>query len=193
MWAGYNNLLGTMPEQAKEPGLFHGWIKNNYVTTMSVAVRRLCDRGDKAVSLIKLLEKMTVAPEKLSRDDWLATRSGLLESAKLQSVWADWGGDIGHHLDPQVTLRDRCRLLEATEDLRRFANKHVAHLDRNRNSFEISVTFGDVDEIVELIHDTYVRYHGFLTGNTLGRFQFPNWKSIFDVAWNPPSEPAVDS
>ncbi len=44
---------------------------------------------------------------------------------------------------------------------------------------------GEVDEIVDLIYETYLRYHRFLTRTTLTELRLPEWKSVFDVAWNP--------
>lgn len=163
----------------------YSWVKANYVTEVAVSVRRLCDRNPQTVSLVRLFDELIEHPDHVTSDLWIGRRRGLLDDASLAERWAAWGGDVGDHLDPQVPLRDRCELLEVTKDLRTHVNKHVAHVDADRGEFTISVTFGHLEEIETLIYDTYKRYFEFLTEAALAEIQFPPWKSIFKVAWDP--------
>lgn len=185
VWRGYNELLGTMPPEAREPGLFHSWVKANYVTEVAVSVRRLCDLNAQTVSLVRLLDEMIKHPDYVTRELWIDRRRGLVDDASLAERWGVWGEDVGDHLDPQVPLRDRCELLEATKDLRTYVNKHVAHIDADRGEFKISVTFDQVEGIQTLIYEIYRRYFEFLTEAALAEIQFPPWISAFKVAWDP--------
>jgi len=185
IWRGYNELLRTMPPEAREPGLFPSWVKANYVTEVAVSVRRLCDRDSRTISLVRLLDELVTHPDYVTRELWIGRRRGLVDDASLAEPWAVWGGDVGDHLDPQVPLRDRCALLELTKDLRTYVNKHVAHMDADRGEFTVNVTFGHVEEIQTLVYDTYTRYFEFLTETALAEIQFPPWKSIFKVIWDP--------
>lgn len=185
VWSGYNELLGIMPTEAKTPGLFHSWIRSNYVVETAVTVRRLMDRDPRSVSLVRLLEEMVANPGLIERDLWIGRRMGLHDEDELHAAWASWGGDVEQHLDPQIPLRDMCQLLEASRALRTYVNKHVAHMDANRSEFKVGITFGEVAEIVSMVYDVYKRYFEFLTEASLAELTLPPWKSVFKVPWDP--------
>jgi hypothetical protein len=187
IWTGYNELLGTMALEARQPGFFHSWAKNNYVTSLALGIRRLCDIDSRTISLARLLGDIAQHPESIKRDVWISIRRGYWRDDRLNGLWEEWGGDVGTHLDPQVLSRDRERLREGTREIRTYVDRHVAHLDANREEFAVELTFDDLHTAFRLVYDTYRRYHGMLTGAALADLAMPAWRGIFRIAWAPPS------
>lgn len=186
IWTGYNELLGTMPLEARQPGFFHSWAKNNYVTSLALGIRRLCDSDARTISLARLLGDIVQCPASIERDLWIGIRRGYFRDDSLDGLWEEWGGGVGTHLDPQVPLRDHCQLLEGTRAIKTYVDKHVAHLDANRQDFEVELTFADLHNAFQLVYDTYRRYHVMLTAASLADLAIPEWKGIFRIAWAPP-------
>lgn len=109
-----------------------------------------------------------------------------LAEEELRSRWAEVSTGDGRHLNPSVPQEDLGHLLAATDELRTWVNKHVAHLDRDRGEFEFELTFGQLDDGYQLVYDTYRKYFQLITLKSLAELRLPKWNQIFEVAWSPP-------
>lgn len=127
--------------------------RRNYVTFTAMAVRRLIDRHNQSISLIKILDDLHNNSNKLSRN-WFVNQFPEGDQESLFKKF--FGNDL--HLKKNVVSDDINKLLFFTKKIKNFANKWEAHWDKKR--FQITVpNFNDLDKAVRTVIDIYKKYY----------------------------------
>ena len=135
----------------------------NYATTQVTAVRRQIDTDKRSATLANLLTDLTEHPEAITKEryvgraecgtQWLAT-----------AEFTRWADGIRTHLDPDIPTRDLAALVEVTDPIKAYVNKHVAHLDRRREQTPVP-DFAALHAAIDALFEAYGRYALLLTGD----------------------------
>ncbi len=135
--------------------------KRNYVSYMSMAIRRLCDDHKDAISLWKLINDIQINASAVKRSWFL-------------SEWPDGEGEslFIEFFDKEKVLKDSIvanhisNLENTTKSIRDRADKFEAHKDRNQK-LPSEPVFNDIDKSVDVICELYKKYYYLLTQNSL--------------------------
>ena len=157
MWRRYQRLVRDAPEEAHQSvGFFHQWVMRNYLETQTIAIRRFTYTGRDA------------QPASLGRI--------LVEVRDNPSV-------LGAVADG--ASEDILKLDAATAMIRTFVNTQVAHLDTDHGARFEDFSFADMDEVVDVIGEVWVRWYPSITGK--GASAEPAapllWENAFTVSW----------
>lgn len=168
-----------------KPSRFYRWLPWMYRDAMVMGVRRQADTGGRCVSLAKLLAEIQQAPGLITRDDFVS-RWPPEERCKADREFDKFSGPGGQHLDCSVPCRDLAALRSKARALRAFANRRVAHLDKQPP--KLRATSSGLDECLDLLEALLKKYLLLVKGDALDYIapvpQEP-WKDIFREAWIP--------
>ena len=180
VFRSWNDIVGAAVDESKKPGFFHAWVTHNYLDSISSGVRRLSDSDARTNSLRRLLDEIEEDAAQLTREWWM---SRALEGA--EGTWERRFLELSNgteSLDPQVVSNDRERLLEACEAMKGYVDKHIAHLDADRDGIDMP-TIGDAHTAVKVIYQIYHRWYQIVTGDALAPLEPPRWEHVLSVAW----------
>ena len=162
------------------------FIQDTYVSTQSVAVRRQAETGERVVSIGRLLTEISSEPERLTRE-WYVSLHDEDDQRYANEGWENsWFGGRGiDHVDPNAVLKDLDALEAASETVRRYVDRHVAHHDRDPAK-GLPMTFAELNVAIDAIGDMFTRYAGLLTAShwvTLVPVVQYNWLAVFLEPW----------
>jgi hypothetical protein len=137
----YTEIVNNNTE-IQSPSDFHWWIRNNYVSSIAMSIRRQAEWKDPDIlSLGKLLHELQIEPEVLTRKWYQDTFS------------YDWSGSdfthnagTGVHFDPEVARKDLEALGNLSQNITQYADRKIAH--RSRQPIPI-VTFNEANSFIE--------------------------------------------
>lgn len=135
--------------------------RRNYVTFMAMAVRRLIDRDNRTISLIKILDDLYKNSEAFTRKWFLKQFPG----AENESLFKKFFGS-GESLNKEVVESDIQKLIFITKKIKDFADKWEAHWDKKR--FKVTTpNFNDLDMAVIRIVAIYKKYYYLLKQSSI--------------------------
>jgi len=137
------------------------FIKRNYVTYMSMVIRRLADMHPKAISLIKLLNDLLVNSEAVTAEWFLKE----FPDGKDESLFEEFFVD--GKLSKEIILKDIEKLIKSTEIISKRSDKWEAHWDKDRKKLEYNPTFDDLHKTVDDVVSIYERYYYLLTQSSI--------------------------
>lgn len=70
VFKSWNEIVDVAVPESKTRGLFHAWVNCNYVTSLAVGVRRMCDQDTRTRSLVRLLNEIEDHAAELTREWW---------------------------------------------------------------------------------------------------------------------------
>jgi hypothetical protein len=188
-WQEVGKILEDNEPQLPESDWWE-FMRDTYGTTQAVAVRRQADRHRDAASLGKLIEEIRDDADRLTRDFWLGLwtfdddRLGI-KRATAEKAWHEhYGGSVGTHLDPAIPTADLDALATGAGKVKRYVDKHVAHADAV--SPEVTLTFGDVHDAIDVIGTLFRKYYNLFTGGSYVELEpamQDDWKAVFRVPW----------
>lgn len=175
-----------------EDGVFIDWMTTVYVGDALMGIRRQLDLDNDSISLVRLLREVKQYPEVLSRDRYIKLHAETPVPDGLESYFGQKANrnfdkcsePDKAHIDPSLVEVDLTQLKNSTKRLKRFANKRIAHFDRNK--FKDPPTFSELYESLDLIEQILKKYLLFLHGGTYIRISptiIPNWTAIFRQPW----------
>lgn len=149
----------------QRPSAFYEWMAAISSDSELMAVRRQLDKDSRSTSLWRLLTDMIDPPEITHRE------------------FGKRVGSSAHDADQATIQTDFDNLIKKTEDVERYATKRVAHFDEEEP--KNTLTFQELDDALDLIHELRVKYLFLLCGAT---YQGPpvwtdDWKAIFREPW----------
>jgi hypothetical protein len=165
------------------------FMRNTYAPTQAVAVRRQADTHKDVASLGKLIKEIRDEPSKLTRAWWTGLRDHIdpLEKRLAEEGWnTEYGGSVGHHLDPAIPDRDFQALSAAAADVKAYVDEHVAHADAAAVSATITLTLDDIHDTIDVIGELFQRYYTLLTATSMVLLVpviHHNWKAVFQEPW----------
>jgi len=138
------------------------FIKRNYVTHMSMTIRRLVDTHPQAVSLISLLNDLLINSEAITIK-WFLDE---FPDGKDGSLFKEFFNG-NNKLNKKVILQDIDFLIKATEAISKRSDKWEAHWDKDRKKLEYNPTFDDLHKAVDDVISIYEKYYYLLTQSSI--------------------------
>ena len=153
-----------MTQGALATNAFWPFLHETFVHYAAVAVRRQCEVDTQVISLARLLDEIAENADLYQRDAFVAART-VRGGSKIEEETAQRANaffDVfalgsGPEVDPLTVLMDLAHLHDSSQEIRRFADRRVAHFDKRETSLISDLSL--VDEPIERISETLVRYH----------------------------------
>lgn len=178
------DLMMSTP-RATSPGYFYQWMWGVYVDSVTVAIRRMTDRGRGARSFVRFLHELGEVSSSLSRA-WHVELWGQGMEAEGHEFFDQIAGAGARSLPRRVATQDAEAITAAAKAVADFASTRVAH------KFELSlasssVTFGQVNRAIDAIGELVQKYGMLLTATSreLLPHRLYDWREPFRVAWAP--------
>lgn len=151
--------------KVNKPNIFLDYIKINYITTIIVAICRQIDRDQDSRSLINLLYEIYDNAEEITKK-WFASQYKTIGEEYGKKNFKENFGNL-EHVDPAIIYADIGNLIFYTKEIKRFRNKRVAHLDKNKE-IKFDIDFSTLNKAIDLIERIINKYYLLLTGDDLG-------------------------
>lgn len=121
---------------------FYEWMGSVYANDAVIGVRRQVDPDKRSISFARLLAEIRDNPQVLSRSRFVA-----LYKSNPSRGHRDFDGFAGQgnaHVDPAKVDDDLDQLKQQTQNLKKYANRRVAHFDHR--ALKTPPTFQELDE-----------------------------------------------
>lgn len=171
----------------QKPGTFYRYLGRTYLSHALAGLRRQIKPNKDSISLVGLLKELAEIPEELSFKYYCSILSGTTTDqmeAIIKGDFKKYADASGTYVCPQMVKADRDGLKSAVEACEGFADKRIAHWDKDEP--EDVPTFGELDECIKLLDKTYVKYHVLFYAEWMDTlmptYQY-NWKSVFLEPW----------
>ena len=194
----------------QKPSAFYRYLGRTYLSHALAGLRHQIKPQKDCISFAGLLHDIAKNPEELSRDYFRCLCAypdgpdisqieskggkgleeiGITGTAQLKGLiqmndFAPYADGSGKHVCPKMVEADLKRLKTTVEIHEEFADKRIAHLDKDDP--EVIPAFGELDEPIKLLDETYVKYHLLFYAESIGTFIPPSqyeWKTIFLDPW----------
>ena len=179
-------VVSAKPETLSPPVLFN-WMRDNYIVSECMAIRRMLDVDERSISLGRLLREIELRPELLSKTRYfeLVRDKGLSESAATESFDRMLGQSVDH-ITTELVAADIARLEDAETNIRKLVNKRFAHSSPFTQVPEFEV-FHEIEQAIEELDQIVVKYDSLIYGGFLSTTHAAklNWKQPLAVAWLP--------
>lgn len=182
----YAEVVQKNEELALSGALFHNWVLDNYVTFVTMSIRRQTDtRGSDTYSLAKLLKLMASDTSLLTRE-WnraLYVNLSPLIADSIATGAYDQVAGAGKSITVQTFENDLNSLKKAALQVKEFADNRIAH-DLHDKSVGLK-TMSEVDVCIDFITDMARRYQVLLTAvsSTIDPQIIGDWDRVFLVPW----------
>jgi len=188
---GRRELFWDLQEVAKEnpkilnPGSFFDWMCRNYVVAMTVGIRSFLDQSRDSQSLWRMLYEMLESPGVIDR----ATHVRMYLSTPM-------GADLGHlsfnsvvgkgrlFLSQQAIRADLRTLEDASERVRRFVNKRVAHRTKPGEIRRLP-KFNELNAALDKLDEVFCKYNLLLTAEGTSSLHATRQYDWREVLWEP--------
>ena len=194
----------------QKPSAFYRYLGRTYLSHTLAGLRRQIKPQKDSISFVGLLHDVAKNPEELSRDYYRSRcaysdapdisqidteggkgleEKGITGTAQLKDLikmddFAQFADASGKHVCPKMVEADLKRLKSVVEIHEEFADKRIAHLDKGEP--EVIPAFGELDEPIKLLDETYVKYHFLFYAESMDTlmptYQY-KWKTIFLEPW----------
>lgn len=183
----YNEVQNIIKanEEIHSPADFNFWMSIWYSSSMSVAVRKLADKDEKACSYRRLLERIKKNPYVISRTRFKKNfvRGSFLET-DADECFDKLVGVGSEYLDLIKIEEEINRLEDAIEIVKKYVDKRIAHHEDKAN---IPIPrFEDLNSAIDFYGNLHQRYHIIFTGNSLPDLLSEwlyDWKEVFHYPW----------
>lgn len=148
--------------------VFWPFLHETFIHYAALAVRRQCEVDKQVISLARLLDDIAQEPTLIQRTEFVEALtspfSNLQEQTRREAeeFFERFAPKGAPTVEPLVVLQDLADLHLAAEEITRFADRRVAHFDKRETS--LIADLSHVDEPIERIDRTLVRYHYLVTG-----------------------------
>lgn len=165
----------------QSPALYHRWLNNNYLSSVSTGIRRLSDRSRKSLSLYRLIEDMSRHPAVITRDYFTSTYPKWMRKEGLADYDYDrFATKKSNVLSVPRLKKDLSRLKRETARVKTFTDKWIAHLDLDRKKFK-RPTYSNISATLKHLDELYCRYYLLLT-----RGGMTTCKPVLQYDWRTP-------
>lgn len=180
IYKSYGEIVNNNSSVQSDGALFHGWIKDNYVTFVAMSIRRQLDVDKDVISLSRLLADIVSNPESLSRKWHDSLYSGFVVSGFGDQMFNESAG-TGDYIDLAIVEKDLSELKTAGENIKSLADRSIAHKTVKKKP---QLTFDDVDKCIETIKVITAKYRLLLTAKG-GELEptMADWQNIFTQRW----------
>lgn len=191
---GRQEIFWELQEVAKEntailnPGEFFDWMCRNHMIAISVGVRSLIDLDKRSHSLARILFEMLENPKIISRDWHVRMYRGTPLGEEFGHMSFNSSVGINSKYLTQTAIRSDLRRIEdASERIRRFVNKRVAHR-ASRGAIRRLPRLNELDSALNTLDDVFCRYNLLLTadgGDSVRATRQYDWREVLWKPWVP--------
>lgn len=186
------DMFWDLQEVAKEnpkilnPGSFFDWMCRNYVIAQTVGIRGLVDQHKGSHSLWRLLFEILEHPGVLDR----STHVRMYRSSPLGETHGHMSFNAAVSKDSKclgqrAVRADLRRIEDASERVRRFVNKRVAHRT-NPGEIRKLPTFDEIDTALATLDEIFCKYNLLLTAQgmtTCHATRQYEWREVLLDPW----------
>ncbi len=159
----------------RDNAYFFDWTARNYAVAQAIGVRRLVDKRDDVVSFYRLLTDIRDHAASVTWSWFQAAVGGVPGAPRAFKRWDPNG--LGH-IDPAVIEKDLAGLHALATPVRRYVNKHLAHLDAK--GANVKVTYRDLDAAIDGFDKLLYEYHTLVSqGMVSTALATPDWRALF--------------
>lgn len=191
---GKREIFWELQEVAKEnprisdPGSFFDWMCSNYIVAVTVGIRGFTDQSGQSQSLWRMLYEMLENPRAIDRGTHVRMYRGSPVGEHFGHITFDNVVGEGRRYLPEQALRSDLRMIEdASERVRRFVNKRVAHRNPPGKIRRLP-KFRELDEALDTLDQVFCKYNLLLTAQgmtTLHATRQYNWREVLWEPWIP--------
>lgn len=203
MWRAITTLMEAGVPEGQDRHVQNYFVRT-YVGTVCTAIRREVDRDSRTSSLARCLQVLIDSPHLATRR-WFtleaqrerdATGTALYD-AEIGSSFDRFAPDGGDYLDPAVAEAALAQLVAAAAPIQKYANKVLAHRDRNGNAADLTPSWEEINHALDTVGETMqnfypLRHPGQMLGQVtpsmpltfVNMFRVPWW----DDGWTPPRD-----
>lgn len=164
--------------------MFRWWVTDNYIHALAMAIRRLSDKNPKTRSLMSLLLDIQQHRDVLTREWW--DHKGIYRNTRFyrdkhQEYLRTFdlissNGYVSHaHVQQYID-----RLIEDSRAVKAFADKRIAHMDRNPNT---PLSWEELHEPVDSVFEIYQHWHTEIAGSFPVKPLSSPWELVFTQKW----------
>jgi hypothetical protein len=172
------------------PGAFFGWMCNNYVVAVAIQLRAFVDTS-KSHSLWQMLFQILEQPGVIDieyHSKMYRNSPGGIEFGRL--CFRNCVGERANVLSTRAIKHDLRTLEDASDKLRRFVNKRIAH--RNpKGAIRRLPTFNEIDSTMDAIDKMFCKDQFLLTASGMESCRATaqyDWRAVLWHAWVPEPE-----
>jgi len=185
VWRTLVDMVQDNPEIP--PSHVFGYLAGTYTASQASAVRRQAEVSSRVISLGRLLRELGSYPEVLSRQRYVSLfPAGMAQVIGAGEFAKYFGGATRKHLDRQVVVGDLARLGNVAQRIKVFADKYVAHYDRDREPSTDLPASHELDTAIDVLGELLKKYTLLLKAQDLARVDpIPqyDWLAPFRVPW----------
>lgn len=184
IWKAHNESLRgtTIPDSTV---IVHDWLRENYLDSMLMGLRRILDGTKGTKSLLKLLEELRGQTALLSYDRFRTLwRDGEFGDSAAAKAYQQFSKN-GRSFDPSTVEADIRRLNTDYAKIIDYVNTNVAHrkADPAQGSENATITYRDLHSAFDEVGGIINRYLLLLTASTVLEFEPvmpPGFEEAFD-------------
>jgi hypothetical protein len=162
MWRDYRDVEDASPDEAREAARFlTRWVLRNHIETQAMAIRRIANR---------------------------TADSRPISLVKLLDEIAATPQILG--IDPSEARGDADALHESAKRVSAFANKVVAHFDRDYAAASRDTSLKDMDDVVDLVGRMWEKWYVKVTDKGASAMEpvgMPAWSNVLRLRRRDPS------
>jgi hypothetical protein len=147
------------------------FMRDTYVTSQAVAVRRQADRHRDVASLGRLMEEVRGDSGRITRGYWIGLWPETMSACRRGVSARGWvNGPAASALisTPRSPASDMAELTSAAAQVKAYVDEHVAHSEARSVPAEITLTLKDVHDTIDVIGSLFNRYYNLLTASSYG-------------------------
>lgn len=168
----------------QKPSAFYTWMKSAYVTDIAVGIRRQLDSDPDTISLWNLLDELTMHPQAMSRQRFVALYKGSTVEMFADQDFDRFAGKGQPHIDASLIRADLTRLEALWSVIKKYINRRITHTDQRDVAY--LPTFDDLDGCQDLLEELLRKYVLLFRASSLTEvlptFQY-DWTAIFREPW----------
>lgn len=168
-------------EKTRSPLLFWKWMRQNYLDSASIRIRRLNDANKGMLSLKRLITDIKENEDVITRQQFVSEYPKWMQKEGL----ADRDFEIfANRKSSSISIkrinRDLERLGKQTQIIRKYTDKWIAHAKGNRHNEAIPM-LSDLEKALDTIDNICMKYHLLLT-----RGGMSTCKPVIPYDWKKP-------
>ncbi|TAM45086.1 MAG: hypothetical protein EPN55_09555 [Gammaproteobacteria bacterium] len=191
---GRQEIFWELQDIAKEnaailsPGSFFDWMCRSHMIAMSVGVRTHVDFDKRSHSLARMLYEMLERPRVITREWHVRMYRNAPIGEELGHMSFNSSVGRGKSFLPQGVIRaDLRRIEDASERIRRFVNKRIAHR-ANRGAIRRAPRLNELDSALRTLDEVFCKYNLLLTAegsSSVRATRQYDWREVLWSAWIP--------
>ncbi len=180
----WNDIVGFAQ---LDSSFFVEWVNENYLRSLAMVVRSMCDKNKRTRSLYLLLNNIKDEAHILTREWWISRYPDSINTEYHYDMYKRYLRAFdnisyeGVHLDPKIVYQDIQELDKMSDKVRPYANKYVAHLDKDRQKFGLAM--GSLHSAADKLYEIFHRWHDFLCKVNSSVPSVRQWENDFTKPW----------